>query len=78
MQSTTILNTDVTQLSQSLAHHFARLSDQRHKRGVRYPLAPLLVMLVLAKLCGADNPLEIAQWVEYRAAWLKEALQLNW
>lgn len=78
MESNTSQGSDEQQVIQSLAEHFARLTDQRHKRGVRYALTPLLVMLVLAKLCGADKPQAIAQWVEYRAAWLKQVLGLTW
>lgn len=69
---------DESQVVKSLAERFALLTDQRKKRGVRYALAPMLVMLVLAKLCGTDNPMEIARWVEYRAKWLKEVLGLCW
>jgi len=32
-------------------------------RIVSYQLAPLLALLMLAKLCGADKPFEIAGWV---------------
>ncbi len=63
---------------ESLAAHLALLTDQRKPRGLRYGLTPLLVMLVLAKVCGANNPQEIAQWIEYRATWLTEALGLEW
>ncbi len=63
---------------ESLAQHLASLTDQRKPRGVRYQLTPLLVLVVLAKVCGANNPQEIAQWIEYRATWLTEALGLEW
>lgn len=59
----------------SLAEHFARLTEQRDRRGVRYPLAPLLVLLRLAKLCEADKPQAIAPWVAYRADWLTQTLR---
>jgi len=62
----------------SLAAHFACLTDKRKPRGLRYHLTPLLVLIVLAKVCGANNPQEIAKWIEYRAAWLKEALGVSW
>ena len=63
---------------ESLAQHLASLTDQRKPRGVRYQLTPLLVLVVLAKVCGANHPQQIAQWIEYRAAWLTEALGLQW
>src|SRR5262245_21587981 len=62
----------------SLAASFAHLSDQRDPRGVRYPLAPVLVLLVLAKLAGQDRPSAIAEWVDWRAATLQHALGLTW
>ena len=62
----------------SLAQAFAQLTDQRHKRGLRYALTPLLVILVLAKLCGADTPSALADWAHNRAPSLKKALQLSW
>lgn len=78
MQSTTSPAVAGKELVQSLAEHFASLTDQRKPRGLRYALTPLLVLLVLARLCGANNPQETAEWVQYRAAWLKEALGLQW
>lgn len=62
----------------SLAAFFARIVDQRKRRGVRYQLAPLLALIMLAKLCGADKPVEIADWVSERAERLKQALGLSW
>jgi predicted transposase YbfD/YdcC len=78
MQSSTSPAAAESRVIESLAEHFARLTDQRDRRGLRYPLAPLLVMLVLAKLCEADKPHSIARWVEYRAEWLKQTLRLRW
>jgi len=62
----------------SLAAHFAALTDQRKRRGKRYELAPLLVLIALAKMCGADKPVEIAEWVSARTEALKQALGLAW
>jgi hypothetical protein len=62
----------------SLAAFFARIIAQRKRRGVRYQLAPLLALITLAKLCGADKPVEIADWVSERAERLKRALGLSW
>ena len=78
MQSSTSPAVEGQDLVQSLAQHFAALADRRKPRGLRYALKPLLVLLVLARLCGANNPQETAQWVEYRAAWLKQALGVRW
>ncbi len=78
MQSSTSPAVDEQDVLKSLAAQFATLTDQRQPRGLRYELTSLLVLIVLAKLCGANNPIEIARWVEYRAAWLTEALGLSW
>ncbi len=78
MESTTSQPRTEKEAVASLAAHFARLTDQRKPRGVRYQLTPLLVLIVLAKVCGANHPQEIAKWIEYRAAWLKEAVGLRW
>ena len=61
-----------------LAAALAQLTDQRHKRGIRYPLPWLLVLLLLAKLAEADTPTEIAQWLAERHAFLMECLGLSW
>ena len=78
MQSSTSPALCEKEVVASLAAHFASLTDKRQPRGVRYQLTPLLALMVLAKVCGANNPQEIAKWIEYRAAWLKEALGLSW
>ncbi len=62
----------------SLLAAFAHLTDQRSARGVRYDLAPVLVLMVLAKLAGQDRPSGIAHWISLRAAWLIKALGLRW
>ncbi len=78
MQSSTSQPLNEPAVVKSLAAHFASLTDQRKRRGLRYQLTPLLVLIVLAKVCGANNPQEMAKWIEYRADWLKEALALRW
>lgn len=60
----------------SLWGRLASLPDARHRRGVRYPLAVILVLAILAKLGGEDRPSGIADWVRQRAALLREALRL--
>lgn len=54
-----------------------KLSDRRKRRGIRYNLATVLVLLILAKLCGQDKPYGIAEWVRNRSEFLVEALQLK-
>jgi predicted transposase YbfD/YdcC len=78
MQSTTPTAVAAPLPLAELAQHLATLTDQRKPRGLRYPLTPLLVLLVLARVCGANNPLEIARWVQYRHAWLTTAVGVTW
>jgi predicted transposase YbfD/YdcC len=61
----------------SLYSYLAKIADQRKRRGIRYPLATLLVLVVLAKLCGQDKPYGIADWAQQRRAFLVEALRLK-
>lgn len=60
----------------SLYEHFSQLHDRRERRGKQYPLALVLVFIVLAKLGGADTPYAIAQWVRWRLG--KVARMLGW
>jgi predicted transposase YbfD/YdcC len=78
MESNTVESLTEKDFLYSLSQMFENLTDKRARRGRRYRLAPLLVILVLAKLCGEDKPKAIAQWVEYRAMYLKEVLGLAW
>lgn len=61
----------------SLYDYFTRLSDKRKARGLRYPLAVVLVMALLAKLAGEDEPAGIAHWIALRKEFLLEALALE-
>lgn len=61
----------------SLYAFFHQFPDFRKKRGIRYRLAHLLVLLTLAKFCGQDTPYAIADWVQARQAWLCQALHLQ-
>jgi hypothetical protein len=51
-----------------------QVHDGRHKRGVRYPVALILTLLVLGKLVGMRTPAAIAQWMRLRDGWLREQL----
>jgi predicted transposase YbfD/YdcC len=57
--------------------HLERLTDQRDPRGVRYPLADALSLIILAKLGGEDEPRGIADWLKHRAELLVRALKLS-
>jgi len=56
----------------SLFAFFTCVADPRHSRGKQYPLALLLVLIQLAKLCGENSPTGIAEWVSYRVEQLVE------
>jgi predicted transposase YbfD/YdcC len=63
---------------QTLLERLATIPDERCPKGVRYSLAPLLVLIVLAKLAGEDRPSGIAEWVAHRGEQLRAALQVGW
>ena len=48
--------------SRSLLEHLAEVSDHRKARGIRHPLAAILVVIAVAKLCGADSLYAIGQF----------------
>lgn len=61
----------------SLYAYLQGMQDKRKPRGIRYPLGVILVMMVMAKLCGEDTPSGIAEWVKHRAEQFIEMLKLN-
>ena len=61
----------------SLYESLSQLVDQRARRGVRYPLVAVLVIVVLAKLSGEDEPRGIAEWAKLRSETLIAALHLK-
>jgi predicted transposase YbfD/YdcC len=58
----------------SVYHAFEQVQDGRKKRGVRYALSDILMLLLLGKLVGMKTPAAIAQWVRLRAVPLKKIL----
>ena len=61
----------------SLYGYLTKLTDRRKRRGVRYSLATVLVLVILAKLCGQNKPYGIADWAQQRRSFLVEALGLK-
>jgi predicted transposase YbfD/YdcC len=61
----------------SLYDRLEQLADQRKARGKRYPLAVLLLLIILAKLAGEDQPHGIAEWARERQDALIELLPLT-
>jgi predicted transposase YbfD/YdcC len=61
----------------SLYAHLLGLNDKRKSRGIRYPLAAVLVMMMMAKLCGEDTPSGMAEWVKHRGEQFVDFLKLK-
>jgi predicted transposase YbfD/YdcC len=61
----------------SLLAYFEKVCDPRQARGKRYHLTTLLVIIFLAKLCGQDTPVEIADWAKNHAEGLAQLLKLE-
>lgn len=61
----------------SLYAHLQGLKDSRKPRGIRYALVSIVVMMVMAKLCGEDTPSGMADWVKYRAEQFIDFLKLK-
>jgi predicted transposase YbfD/YdcC len=61
----------------SIFAYFQSLSDRRKRRGVRYSLALILILIVLAKICGENHPSGIAEWAANRAEMLVDLLKLK-
>src|SRR5256885_7950338 len=60
---------------------FEKIPDGRCKRGIRYPVALILTLIVLAKLTGEPKLSGVSQWARLRGKWLNEVLplqQTNW
>src|SRR2546426_2605464 len=58
----------------SVYRAFEQVQDGRHKRGVRYSMALILTLIVLAKLAGMTTLAAIADWVRMRAEQLNQVL----
>lgn len=61
----------------SLYAYLEKVVDTRHAKGKRYPLAVLLILFLLAKLGGEDQPSGIAEWVAHRRDELRAMNLLN-
>lgn len=61
----------------SLYAELDTLMDKRHAKGRRYSLALVLLLMVLAKLCGEDTPSGIAEWARLRTNQLVKCLKLE-
>lgn len=53
------------------------LQDLRQARGKRYSLTTVLMIVILAKLSGADSPTAIAEWGMHHQSDIEELLQIK-
>lgn len=61
----------------SLYSYLGRLTDKRERRGKRYEIREILLLFVIAKLCGQDKPYGIAEWVENRKEEIQKMLGMK-
>ena len=61
----------------SLYDRFLQMIDPRKRQGKQYSLLTLLTLIFLAKLCGKDNPVEIADWAKNEAEELSQLMGLK-
>src|SRR6266581_3441004 len=61
---------------ESLYQAFEKVRDGRGKKGVRYPLALLLTLLLLGKMSGETTVKGIVNWIDLRKRDVKKLL--NW
>jgi len=61
----------------SVYARLAKLTDIRKDKGKRYSLRTLLMIIIMAKLCGEDTVMGIADWAKNRKAELVEILGLK-
>lgn len=72
-----ISETGITYSIGSLYDRFQQITDPRKAKGKQYSLVTLLVLIFLAKLCGKDNPVEMADWAKNEADELSRILGLS-
>jgi predicted transposase YbfD/YdcC len=61
----------------SVYEGLSKLTDIRKAKGKLYRLETVLMLVILAKLCGEDKPLGIAEWAKHRQAELAQLLCLS-
>lgn len=60
----------------TLADYFAELPDPRIERTKHHPLLAIVLIAILATICGADDFVAMEQWARAREGWLRERLAL--
>jgi hypothetical protein len=54
----------------------ASLPDPRRRQGIRYPLTSVVVIGLMAMVCGADNAEEMEDWGQANEEWLRKLMAL--
>jgi len=67
---------DDDQTADSIIQYFAAIPDPRIKRSQLHPLPSILVLSLIAVICGADSFVGIQAFGEAKEAWLKTVLDL--
>lgn len=62
---------------ESVYARLGKLTDTRKDKGKRYSLTTLLMIIIMAKLCGEDTVMGIADWARNRKTELVEILGLK-
>lgn len=62
----------------NLLARLGQMTDRRKRKGRRYALADVLLLVILAKLSGQDRAEEVADWVANRQEELTRVLLLPW
>lgn len=62
----------------SVYERLSKLTDIRKAKGKLYALEMVLMIVVMAKLCGEDKPQGIAEWAKHRQVELVKLMCLNW
>lgn len=71
----------IEQVNETAALDFFRqalraLPEPRRKQGIRYPLVSVVVVALMAMVCGADDAEGMEDWGDANAEWLDELLDL--
>jgi hypothetical protein len=61
----------------SIFARFQTLSDKRKRRGLRYTLVLILLIIMLAKTCGENHPSGMAEWAKHRSEMLVDLFKLE-
>jgi len=61
---------------QAIRQYFKDLPDPRHKLGCRHRLDEMVIIAILAVICGADDWVAVARFAWAKRKWLKSFLEL--